>query len=266
MGERLVRPLVAQHRRHVARNLCQRLDEFSLERRPDKPARLAGGDGEAGEHRQLAGQGLGRGHADLGTGERRQDAIGLPRDGRLAHIDDRDDVLALGAAVAQRRQRVRRLARLRDEQGGAAFIERRLAVAEFRGDIDVDGEPRPALEPVFGNQAGIEGGAAGREREAAKVGKVERKRRHVDAVRGKIDIGGKRMADHFWLLVDLLGHEVAVVALVDDESGRVGAGDRPLDRLAATVADGDAFARQHRPVAVLEIGDRVGEGGERDGI
>ena len=39
-----------------------------------------------------------------------------------------------------------------------------------------------------------------------------------------------------------------------------------LDRLAVPVADGDALARQHRPVAVLEIGDGVGEGRKRDGI
>ncbi len=52
MGERLVRPFVAQHRRHMARHLAERLDELGLERRADHAARLAGGDGEAGEHRR----------------------------------------------------------------------------------------------------------------------------------------------------------------------------------------------------------------------
>ena len=90
--------------------------------------------------------------------------------------------------------------------------------------------------------------------------------RDVDAVGGEIDIGRERVADHLGLLVDLLRHEVAVVALVDEERGGERARDRPLDRLAAAVADGDAAARQHRPVAVLEIGDGVGEGRERDGV
>ena len=85
-------------------------------------------------------------------------------------------------------------------------------------------------------------------------------------VGGEIDIGRERVADHFRLLVDLLRHEMAVVALVDEERGGERAGHRPLDRVAAAVADGDGLARQHRPVAVLEIGDRVGEGRERDGI
>ena len=157
----------------MARNLAERLDELGLERGADDAARLAGGDGEAGEHRQLAGEGLGRGDADLGPGERRQHGVGLPRDRRLAHIDDRHDVLALRAAIAERGERIGGLARLRDEQRRAAGIERGLAIAELRGDIDIDRQPRPALEPIFGDEAGIEGGAAGREREPGELGEVE---------------------------------------------------------------------------------------------
>ena len=74
------------------------------------------------------------------------------------------------------------------------------------------------------------------------------------------------MADHFRLLVDFLGHEVAVVRLVDQRGRR-----RVLDRLAlhdgvGLVVDGGAVARQHDPVAVLEIGDGVGERPERDRV
>ncbi len=102
MGERLVRAFVAQHRRHVARHFGQRLDQLGLELGADGPARLARGDGETGEHRELAGEGLGRGDADLGSGKRRQHGIGFARDRRFAHIDDGEDVLALGAAITQR--------------------------------------------------------------------------------------------------------------------------------------------------------------------
>ena len=42
--------------------------------------------------------------------------------------------------------------------------------------------------------------------------------------------------------------------------------DRPLDRVALLVVDLDALARQHRPVAVFEIADGVGERRERDGV
>ena len=74
------------------------------------------------------------------------------------------------------------------------------------------------------------------------------------------------MADHLRLLVDLLGHEVTVVALVHHQSRRQRAGDRPLHCLAAAVADGDARARQHGPIAVLEIDDGIGERRQRDGV
>ena len=47
---------------------------------------------------------------------------------------------------------------------------------------------------------------------------------------------------------------------------RVRAGHRPLHRIAGAVTDGDAFAGQHRPVAVLEIADLIGEGRERQRI
>ena len=35
-----------------------------------------------------------------------------------------------------------------------------------------------------------------------------------------VDIAGQRVADHFRLLVDLLGHEVAVIGLVDQRRPR----------------------------------------------
>ncbi len=57
-----------------------------------------------------------------------------------------------------------------------------------------------------------------------------------------------------------------MIALVDHERRGQRTGHRALDRLAAAVADGDALARQHRPIAVLEIEDRVGERRERDGV
>ena len=75
MGERLVGPLVAQQRRHVARDFGQRLHELGFERFVDIAPRLAGGDGEAGERGELAGEGLGRGDADLRAGERRQHRV-----------------------------------------------------------------------------------------------------------------------------------------------------------------------------------------------
>ena len=83
---------------------------------------------------------------------------------------------------------------------------------------------------------------------------------------GEIDIFGQRVADHFRLLGDFLGHEMAVIALVDQHRGGLGKAHRPDDLAVFGIEDFDRAAGQHHPVAVLEIGDAVGEGRERDGI
>ena len=124
-------------------------------------ARLAGGDRQRGQHHQLAGERLGRGDADFRTGQRRQHGLAFARDRRTRHVDHRQRVHALLLRVAQRRQRIGGLAGLRNEDREIALAQRRLAVAEFRGDIDFDRQARQPLEPVFGDIAGIARGAAG---------------------------------------------------------------------------------------------------------
>ena len=153
----------------------------------------------------------------------------LARDGRRTHVDDRGDALALRLAVAQRRQRVGRLARLRHEQGEPALGQRRLAVAELGGDVDVDRNARVALDPVLADQARVVGRAAGRDRHLRERAGSMPEIGHHHATFREIDEVGQRVADHLRLLVDLLGHEVAVVALVDQQRG----GDRRGARAVA---------------------------------
>ena len=63
--------------------------------------------------------------------------------------------------IAQRRQRIGRLAGLGDEQRQAALGQGRLAVAELRGDIDLDRQAGEALEPRLAHKPGIIGRATG---------------------------------------------------------------------------------------------------------
>ncbi len=90
--------------------------------------------------------------------------------------------------------------------------------------------------------------------------------RQLDPVRGEVDVMRERVADHLGLLVDLLRHEVAVVALVDQERRGVGADHRPCHDPAGHVLDGRAVAGEHDEVAVLEVADLAGERRERDGV
>ena len=77
---------------------------------------------------------------------------------------------------------------------------------------------------------------------------------------------GERAADDFRLLVDLLRHEVAMIALVDEEGLRRDSLARPADDGAAPVPDLGAVTGQDRPVALFEIGDLVGERRQGQGI
>ena len=148
---------------------------------PPRPASMrprcaGGGDRQRGEHGQLAGEGLGRGDADLRAGEDRQRHVALARDRRGLDVDDRDDAAALRLDVAQRRQGVGGLARLADEEPEGAGAERRLAVAELGGDLDLDRQAGEALEPVFRHVAGVVRGAAGDEHDPVAAGEVDRPR------------------------------------------------------------------------------------------
>ena len=182
--EPLVLGLVVQQRRDVARHLGQRVRQLLLLGFADGAARAAERDRQAGQHAQLAGERLGGGDADLGARQRRQDDVRLARDGGRAHVDDGGDALALRLAIAQRRQRIGRLARLRDEQGEAALLQRRLAIAELGGHVDLDGDARIPLEPVLADDAGVVGGAAGRDGDLADL--------EPDRCRGRAGARGRR--------------------------------------------------------------------------
>ena len=167
--------------------------------------------------------------------------------------------------VAQRRQGIDGLARLRDGDAHAALGQRRLAVAELRGDLDLDRQARQLLEPVLGHHAGKAGRAAGGDGEPRDLGPLERQRRQRHLARGGIEIGLQRVADDGGLLVDLLHHEVAVVALAHHGARDAALADLALHFLAA-LEDRGALGVQHHPVVVLEIGDALGERRQRQRI
>ena len=99
--------------------------------------------------------------------------------------------------------------------------QRRLAVAELRGDLDVDRQAGQPLEQVSADHAGVGGGAAGDDLQALDLGEVEpagASARPVD----RVDVGRQRVLAGVRLLVDLLLHEVAVVALLDQRRPRPG--------------------------------------------
>ena len=99
------------------------------------------------------------------------------------------------------------------------------------------------------------------------VSEIERQRhRQRDAFGRHVEIIRQRMADHFRLLVDLLGHEMAVIALVDEHHRGLRLEHGALHDRAAGIVNLGALAGDDHPVAVLQIADRVGERRERNRV
>ena len=77
---------------------------------------------------------------------------------------------------------------------------------------------------------------------------------------------GERVADDLGLLVDLLGHEVPVIAPFREQASGRAQLDRAPDPISGAIANVGPLAGQHDPIAFLEIGDTVGERRERERV
>src|SRR3546814_6158481 len=87
-------------------------------------------------------------------------------------------------------------------------------------DIELDGDAGELLQPVFGDHAGVEAGAAGDDGDARHVGEGKVHLRQRDLLLQRAEIGFERLRDDDRLLENLLLHEVAVVALLDCRGAR----------------------------------------------
>ena len=74
---------------------------------------------------------------------------------------------------------------------------------------------------------------------------------------------GQRAADNFRLLVNFFRHEVAVIALVDQQRGCRRAHHGPRNNGAGLIMDLRARMGEHRPIALLQVGDAVRERRQR---
>ena len=222
--------------------------------------------GQRRQHRQLAGESLGAGDANLRPGMGRQQQIGLARHAGGGHIDHHGNGLPIGLAVAQRGQRIGGFAALADEDGEAARLQHRIAIAELGGDIDIHRQAGEGLEPVFRHEAGVIGGAASHDGDALDRREVEIDLRQGHAVVHPADIAAQRLGDHGGLLEDFLLHEVAEIALLHRCGRGPRGGDGALHRVVMLVEDLRALAGDDHPVALFEIADLLGERRQRQRV
>ena len=195
-------------------------------------------------------------------------AVGVAGRLRAHDVRHREDGRAALACETHRRERVGRLARLRDADDEVAGTDHRVAVAVLRGDVHLDGQARPLLDGVATHQTGVVARAAGDDDDALRVAQDVL----VDVV-GQVDpvradrAARDRLGDRVGLLVDLLEHERLVAGLLGRLLVPVDLGDLAVDRLASRRHERDALGAHDDDLAVLDDLDlaRLGEEGRDRG-
>ena len=161
---------------------------------------------------------LGRGDTNLRTGVDVDTAVGLTRDRGADRVDDTDTERATLQAVAQREDRVGRLAALADEHADVVAEDGRLAVEEVGRELDRDRDLRKLLEDRARRDRRVVARAARAEHDTTATAddvEVRAKASERDAVLVEVDTATHGVDDRLGLLVDLLLHEVVKLALHD---------------------------------------------------
>ena len=174
---------------------------------------------------------------------------------------------ALG--LADRRQRVGRLARLGDADDERAVVHQRVAVAELGRVLHLDRHPRHLLEHVLADQGRVPGGAAGRDDDPLDVLELVIAQVEAAEARGALflqQVAAKRVAEALRLLADLLEHEVGEAVPLHHRQVPVDLVHRLADPRRLQVAHPVAVAREHHQLAVVEIDDRAGVLQQRGGV
>ena len=109
------------------------------------------------------------------------------------------------------------------------------------------------------SEGGKIGAAAGRQANAVERFRIERKVRQHDCAGRRIDHLAQRVTNDRRVFVQFLFHEVAVVALADSRARHRGAADLALHFGPVHGEETSAIARDHRPIAVIEEGDALGQ-------
>ena len=117
------------------------------------------------------------------------------------------------------------------------------------------------LEPVFANTACQISGATADDPQLVNLGEINAKVRQRNTLFQGIDIIADRTGSGIRLLVDFLLHIVAIIALFDGCSTCSYRLDRAFNRIACHIINGMAGPAEDNEVALLQIDDAVGEGG-----
>ena len=231
------------------------------------PAEIEGQHGQDGD---LVGERLGAGHADLGAGVEVDAAVGLPRDAAADDVAQGQRRVPLALALAQGGQRVGRLAGLGQGQHDGVAVQRRVAVAELAGVLDLDRHARELLEQVLADQRRVVARAARRHHDPLGLAQplhVEVEAAEVGRAVGLVQPAAQGVLQRLGLFVDLLEHEMVEAARVLFLGRRFQHRGRPASpSRRGWVEDAPVVRRQHAQLMVVQIDHLLGEAGEGAGV
>ena len=165
----LDRMVAVEEAPHLVRQVVELVeDELDLVRR-ERLAVLGELQPDQEEQRDLRGERLGGGDADLETRARVENRVDLARDLRAHHVRDRDRSRAVLARELHRLNRVARLAGLRDADHERVLDRDRVAIDPLACDVGLDGDARPLLDRVAADDTCVVRGAAGDDDDPAKL-------------------------------------------------------------------------------------------------
>ena len=101
------------------------------------------------------GERFGRGDADLRPGVHVDAAIAFAGDGARHVVANAEGAMAFALALAQGRERIGRLAALRDDEDERVLRQRHVAIAELARELDLRGDVREMLDDVFADHGRV---------------------------------------------------------------------------------------------------------------
>ena len=116
-----------------------------------------------GQGHDLAREGFGGGHTDLGSGMEVDAEVRLSSDGGANRVHDPHGGGASALGLPEGRQRIGGLTGLADGHHQGGFIHQGALVPELRGVFHLHGNPGQVLQHVFTQEARVPGGPAGRD-------------------------------------------------------------------------------------------------------
>ncbi len=200
---------------HAARQMPQLFQIATFLLGIDLAMQLAQHHGQLEQCGQLGGEGLGRGHANLGAGTGVADQFAGARDRAFRHVADRQRMqVTERLGVFERFHRVQGFTGLGDGDDQMFGIGVGGAVAVLAGDFHAARQAGDGFDPIACGQASVVAGAAGQDLHALDVLEhgfgvlAEQRCRETTCINRGFDGVGQRAR----LFVDFLLHEVAVRA------------------------------------------------------